>query len=207
MTEAVTQQLLPRPTVELVEAECREFDSEPWTKLGEEAIKQLREQFPRNTKASHVLLKILVLNKVYSTRINDVDVWPLAHHIAEREIDALLDQGAPVAVERIYNCKNMRMYYSFATKFCSWHNPTAYPIYDSYADACLWAYKKQDAFADFHRQDLGYYEKLVGVVSAFRSHYQLDRFTFREIDKFMYRSGSRILGVAVQQTVEATQVS
>jgi hypothetical protein len=195
MNEAATQKTLPGPTVELVEASCREFDSEPWSKLGEEAMRQLREHFPQNTEAPHVLLKVLVLNKVYNTRVNDIDVWPLAEHIAGCGIDALIDHGDPTAVEQIYTCDKMRMYYSFATKFCSWHNPTAYPIYDSYADACLWAYKKQDRFADFRRQDLGRYSKLVAIVSAFRKHYRLDRFSFREIDKFLWRTGAGILGV------------
>jgi hypothetical protein len=195
--------LLPAPTVELVEAECRKFDSDASTKLGEEAIAQLREQFPRNTEVSHVLLKILVLNKVYSTRIDDMEVWPLARHIAGLGIDSLMDQGDAAAVIRIYKCANLRMYYSFATKFCSWHNPTAYPIYDRYTDVCLWAYRKQDRFADFQRQDLGRYEKLVEIVSTFRHRYGLHCFTFRQMDKFLWRTGARILGVIAPQADES----
>lgn len=136
-----------------------------------------------------------MLDKLYSTRINDIDVWPLAHHIVGLGIDAFIDQGEPSAVWRIFTCKNLRMYYSFATKFCSWHNPAAYPIYDSYADACLWAYQKQDHFKeDFHHQDLWYYDRLIAIVSAFRKHYGLDRFSFRDIDKFLWRTGGNMLG-------------
>jgi hypothetical protein len=61
--------LLPTPTLELVKAECAAFDQE--CQLTEEALENLRVQFPRNTDISHVLLKVLVLNKLYSTRIND----------------------------------------------------------------------------------------------------------------------------------------
>jgi hypothetical protein len=95
------------------------------------------------------------------------------------------------------------MYYSFATKFCSWHNPTAYPIYDHYVDVCLWSYKQQDGFADFHRQDLGYYDKLVPVLSAFCKHYDLKSLSHRDLDKFLWLSGYRILSATVPQSVES----
>ena len=183
--------MLPAPTVEIVKAECDAFDDE--NKLTEESLRQLRAQFPKNTDVPHVLLKVLVLNKLYSTRVNDVDVEPLARHIARLGIDSIITQGSLNAVDLITACPNVRRYYSFATKYCSWHNPTAYPIYDRYVDECLWSYKKQDHFATFHRQDLWYYGKLVEMVIAFRSHYGLDSLTFKQLDKFLWRSGERIL--------------
>jgi hypothetical protein len=194
--------LLPTPTVNLVQAECDAFDLED--QLIEEALRLLWAQFPHNSETSHVLLKVVVLNTLYSTRIRDIDVEPLARHIVTLNIDPLLDQGELAAVERIYNCPPLKMYYSFATKFCSWHNPTAYPIYDHNADECLWSYKKQDRFANFNRQDLGYYEKFVATVTAFRNHYGLSSFNFRQLDKFLVRSGGEILKKAsLPQGVES----
>jgi hypothetical protein len=183
--------LLPTPTVELVEAECCKFDRVD--KLKEDALRLLWIQFPHNTETSHVLLKVLVLNKLYNAWVLDKDVEPLARHIVTLNIDPLLDQGELAAVELIYTCPPLKMYYSFATKFCSWHNPTAYPIYDRNADECLWSYKKQDRFANFHRRDLEYYERFVATVTAFRNHYGLSSFTFRQLDKFLFRSGDEIL--------------
>ena len=185
--------MLPIPTIDLVQAECDAFDEEPFTKLGEQALAQLREQFPRNVEVSHILLKVLALNQLYSTRINYIDVDPLARHIAGLGIDTLLDQGSPRAVDLIFVCPPLPKYFSFATKFCSLHNPSAFPIYDHYVDECLWLYKKQDGFAVFHRQDLYIYERFVEIVTAFRNHYELSRFTFREIDKFLWRTGNSIL--------------
>jgi len=183
----------PIPTIDRVQAECNAFDDDPFTKLGEQALLQLREQFPRNVDASHVLLKILALNQLYSTRINYVDVVPLARHIAGLGIDSLLDQGSPRAVDLIFVCPPLPKYYSFATKFCSLHNPSAFPIYDHYVDECLWLYKKQDGFSAFDHQDLWIYEKFVDIVAAFRNRYELTRFTFRDIDKFLWLTGERIL--------------
>jgi len=177
-----------------VQKECDAFDEEPSTKLGEEALGKLLAAFPHNDDPSQVLLKVIVLDQRYSTRIQYIDVDNFARHIATCGIDELITQGSPIAVERIWKCEGMRNYYSFATKFCSWHNPTAYSIYDHYVDECLWAYKKQDSFFDFHHQDFYDYEKLVKIVSDFRDHYGLNQFTFREIDKFLWRTGYGMLG-------------
>ena len=183
--------MLPRPTVLLVEAECKAFDLENW--LAEEALGQLRAQFPLNTDIRHVLLKVLVLNKLYGTMIPDIEVETVAKHIVGLGIDPLLAQGSLQAVALITDCPNLRQYLSFASKFCSWHNPSAYPIWDGNVDASLWLYKKRYQFAEFQRQDLGYYEKLVGIVDEFRNRFDLNDFTYRQIDKFLWRSGDRIL--------------
>lgn len=124
---------LPQPTAELVTAAGIEFDKDPSTQLGEEALKLLFTQFPRNTDISEVLLKALTLNKLYSARVRDIDVDPLARHIASLRIDPLLVEGSPSAVDVISKCDGLRQYFSFASKYCSWHNASAYPIYDSYS--------------------------------------------------------------------------
>src|ERR1035441_4466598 len=143
--------LLATPTVELVKAKICEFDGDPSTRLGEDALGQLWAQFPRNTETPHVLLKVLALNNLYRTRVRDIDVETLARHIAGLGIDPLLAEGSASAVDLISHCDKLRDCVSFATKYCSWHNPDAYPIYDSRVNECLWSYKKQDGFAKFHR--------------------------------------------------------
>ena len=187
--------MLPRPTLELVEVECKAFDRENW--LAEEALGQLRAQFPRNADLRHVLLKVLVLNKLYGTMIRDIDVENVAKHIvglaSDKGLDQLLDQGSLDAVFLITDCPDLKQYLSFASKFCSWHNQTAYPIYDGNVRECLWSYGKQDRFAKFRNEDLWYYRKLVETIIAFRNHYGLDPLTFKQLDKFMYRSGGQIL--------------
>jgi len=192
--------MLPTPTVDLVKEECRLYDEDPFNQLGDKALKELLEQFPKNTVVSHVLLKVLVLDRLYHTRILEIHVEPLARHIAGLEIDLLLEQSSLRAVDRIFVCPGLnRKYYSFATKFCSWHKPAAYPIYDRYAVKCLWSYKeqetaaKQEPFKEFTLEDLWYYDKFVATVTAFREYYGLDCLTFRQIDKFLWRSGERIL--------------
>ena len=197
--------MLPRPTVELVEAECKAFDLENW--LAEEALGQLRAQFPLNTDIHHVLLKVLVLNKLYGTMIRDIEVETVARHIVGLGIDTLLAQGSLQAVTLITDCPNVRQYLSFASKFCSWHNPTAYPIYDGNVRECLSSYQKQDSFAQFrNKEDLYYYQKLFDAVLAFSSHYGLNSLTFKQLDKFMYRVGGQILKARKGQKGQAPAI-
>lgn len=186
---------LPVPTVELVKAECSAFDEE--NRLAEDALGLLRAQFPRNTDIRHVLLKVLVLNKLYAARVRDIDVEPVATHIvglaADKHLDQLLDQGSLDAVFLITACPNLREYLAFASKFCSWHNPEAYPIYDGNVRECLWSYGEQDRFAKFRKNDLWYYRRLVDIVKAFRNYYELTSLSLKQLDKFLWRSGDRIL--------------
>ena len=197
--------MLPRPTVELVEAECKAFDLENW--LAEEALGQLRAQFPLNTDIRHALLKVLVLNKLYGTMIRDIEVETVAKHIVGLGIDPLLAQGSLQAVTLITDCPNVRQYLSFASKFCSWHNPIAYPIYDGNVRECLSSYQKQDPFAQFrNKEDLYYYQKLFDAVLAFSSHYGLNSLTFKQLDKFMYRVGGQILKARKGQKGQAPAI-
>ena len=190
--DLVMMSRLPPPTIELVKAEGDKFDRE--SQLVEEALGQLSARFPRNTETSHVLLKVLVLNKLYATQINDIDVERVARHIAGLGIDSRLDAGSPDAVDLIANVKigdKVRNNFSFGTKYCRWHNPAAYAIYDSNVDACLWCYKKQDSFTTFARQDLRYlgYPVFLRIVTAFRDVYGLKSFTFKQLDKFLWEKG------------------
>jgi hypothetical protein len=136
-----------------------------------------------------------VLNKLYSTRILDIDIETVARHIASLEIDSLLSSGSPPAVALIAKAdinSKPRNNLSFATKYCSWHNPISYAIYDGNVDECLWGYRKQNGFAKFYRKELRKYEKLLEVVSAFRDFYGLNSLTFKQLDKFLWLEGIKL---------------
>ena len=183
--------MLRKPTLKLVKAESVAFGRK--YALSEQALRKLCWHFPRNTNASEVLLKALVLNKLYSTRVRDKDIEPLSRHIASLKLDPLLNSGSFEAIDLIADCPNLDRQYSFATKFCALHNPQIYPIYDGNADECLWAYQRQDRFRDFYRKDLKQYPVWVDTVRAFRTHYKLGSLSFRQLDKFLWSEGARLL--------------
>ncbi len=181
--------LLPRPKPELILEAEREFDND--NALTESALTQLFQLYPQNTHAPTVLLKVVALNRLYNTNVFAVE--NLARHIVEANIDPLLAQRSPAVVDLIASLKvgdKVRNHYSFATKYCSWHHPESYPIYDSRVDTCLWTYRDQDRFCEFRRGDLWIYEGLLLIVKVFRRHYGLESFTYKRLDKFLYKYGA-----------------
>jgi hypothetical protein len=134
-----------------------------------------------------------MLNELYKTRVRDIDVKALAHHIAGLGVDTLLAAGSPKAADLIMHCPGVKQYFSFASKYCSWHNPSAYPNYDSNVDDCLWWYRIHDNFTTYCRDKYDYVEFL-RIVSSFRTFYGVGAFTFKQLDKFLLAQGYALNG-------------
>jgi hypothetical protein len=192
--------VLPPPTADdLIRAE-QKFDEEngpiEWV------LTELFQKFPENTDFGEVIVKTKVLNVLYSTQIRAVNI--VARHICSLAIDPDLRAGKPEIVDRIamVQLKDKTRYnVSFASKYCNWHNPTAYAIYDGNVEACLWHYKKQAAsFAAaltergiaFPRYGYDYAE-FVRIVNAFRDAYKLTSFTYKQLDKLLWSLGDTLL--------------
>ena len=191
-----------RPTVEEVSKTIQQFDEE--NRYIEWLLSLLFAEFPKNTDSSQVWLKVKILNLLYSTRIQGVDKI-CDHIISLIDIDSQIGGGSPNAVEsiaRINFNEKQRYNISFASKYCSWHNPEAYPIYDSRADACLWHYEKLDQFAHYHRNANYDYAEYVRIVTAFRDRYGLEEFTFKNLDKFLFLTGENILANKIPKVPE-----
>src|SRR5690606_36386235 len=107
-------------------------------------------------------------------------------------IDTRLDAGDPALVDDIARVRcgsKARRFYSFATKYCAWHRPDDYQIYDSQADAALWAYRRQHSFATFRRQDLQTYRRFIEVIDAFRRCFGIEGVGRKELDMFLWEIG------------------
>jgi hypothetical protein len=185
---------LDRPTPELVDAAREKFDKED--EAVEQGLKELFAQFPSNTKLAHVLIKVAALNTLYSTNIFAVRKVALAICAKGQEIDDMIAKAIPEVVEMVARVnvgaeQKGRYNYSFATKYCSWHNSEQYPIWDSRVDRYLYHLQKQDSFAPaFKKHDyIWTYSNFREVVIAFRRHFGLEQFSFKELDKFMYEYG------------------
>jgi hypothetical protein len=127
MAHAIGTELkLREPDIDLVIDEGKRFDED--NALVEGAVGKLFAQFPQNVDATQLLAKVVVLNQLYSARVLNIHVQSLAIHIAQGRIDSMLDAGSPEAVEYIVNCSRIKRYYSFATKYCSWHRDIAYAV-------------------------------------------------------------------------------
>jgi hypothetical protein len=191
------------PTSENVRNSCSTFDG--WKDNPDPALTELFKQYPKNTDLEHVMLKVVALNAFYSTQIPIYSeriptVYDVARHIVARKIDVELELGSEDLVHKIAYMtkeKETRFNYSFATKYCNWHKPKFYPIWDSRVDAYLWELRnretgKPEGLRQFKRKELWKYPTFKQVVRDFRTHFKLEAFTFKEIDKFLYCEGRRL---------------
>ncbi|PYS58486.1 MAG: hypothetical protein DMF74_23690 [Acidobacteria bacterium] len=109
------------------------------------------------------------------------------------DIDAQVRQGDPQVVDQIAKLTisgKERRNYSFATKYCSFHNPSSYPIYDSIVDKVLKAYQRQDRFSSLPLGDLKDYRRFKEVLEEFVNFYKgLGRPRWKDLDYFLHDYG------------------
>jgi hypothetical protein len=197
------------PSRDHVKAACEEFDRAEG--LIEAALAELFTAYPQNTAEPCVLLKVVALNSLYSTRIplyssTTSDVMDMVRHIYQRgdAIDAALAGGVPEIVNQIarpeVTGKKAYQHFSFATKYCSWHRPECYPIWDSRVEAyLLWLQKAWGFAKDFKVEGSWKYSAFLEVITRFRMQYGLDGFSFKQLDKFLYRAGDVLLSRAAPE--------
>ncbi len=181
-------QFLPRPDHQLVRRLTDEFDS--IYGVAERALARLFATYPSNAVREEILLKVVAVNQLYGTQV--YAVRELADHIHGLEIDGLLRDGAPEAVELIagFEIKGRpRRLYSFATKYCSWHAPERFPIYDSFVDRSLWLYRQQTGFSKLQRANLRHYALFREAVNDFRTYFNLTGVGVKELDKALWMLG------------------
>lgn len=182
---------LPRPSASQVDHYLDKWNGREDYSLQEDALDKLFFHLcPENTCIEDILLKVSTLNDFYSTQI--FSTFPVAKHILGLGIDEKLRDGTLSVVEAIQKV-NMngteRNFYSFATKYCSHHNPLAFPIYDDYVGKVLYQFMKQDHFISFKQSDLKDYQKFYNVLLGFRSFYGLEKYSLKEIDKYLWQLG------------------
>lgn len=186
---------LDKPTNNLLDRYIEKFNLDKRYKPADGAIIKLFKAFPKNDNIEDVLLKISVINDMYSTNI--LGTFKMAEHILERNIDNGLKNGEPEVVHQIAKGHGIRTkknnkelnFYSFATKYCNWHNQESYAIYDSFVEKVLLAYKRKDKFSNFKTSDLKDFSRFKEIISDFSDYYGLTKHNLKEIDKFLWIYG------------------
>lgn len=182
---------VPDPSIDRVEFYLEKWDGLENYHLQEDALNKLFiELCPTNTDVIDVLLKASTLNDFYSTNI--FSIYPVAKHICDLGIDARLKAGDVTLVGDIQYVTigdTLKNFYSFASKYCSHHNPLDYPIYDSYVDEVLRYFRNRDSFSDFQDGDLKDYVKFKGILIDFRAFYNLGKYNLKQIDQYVWLLG------------------
>lgn len=186
------------PTPDRVHASCRQFDEQ--NGVMEQALTELFGRYPRNNSNPHILLKVTALNALYSTRV--LALGDMARHICEhgKEVDSALALGSPEIVDTIARVTisstgKERCNYSFASKYCSWHKPDSYPIWDSRVNAYLtWLKKRPSGGFILNTPDSWtHYREFVDVINNLCKAYKLGTLSFKQVDKFLYTEGEKLM--------------
>lgn len=185
---------IKRPSKTEVEYYLKKWNSLENYVLQESSLKKLfSETYPFNNELDDVLIKVCALNDFYSTNI--FSPFAVAKHIVALKIDSYLAKDDLEIVNKIAEVKmnggKIKNFYSFATKYCSHHKPTVYPIYDSYVDKMLMYFRKDDNFSNFSNQDLRLYSFYKKILMDFRKFYGLELFNLKQVDQYLWQAGKK----------------
>ena len=181
---------IPRPSCEEVDKYLHRWNTNAELFQPEIVLKKLfTETCPKNNSINEIILKIAALNTVYNTHINSV--YPIAQHILSLNIDKRLAIGDETLIDELmqvfYPDGKKINHYSFATKYCSFHNSNAFPIYDSYVDRILRYYREHEGFSVFDNNDLKIYPNFKQILSDFQHHFGLEKYTAKELDQYLWQ--------------------
>lgn len=190
--------VLKTPTPDVIHEYIERFGQNTGAANTEKALSRLVSVLPGNSCLEEVLLKVAAIDRLYSTNL--YAIYPMAQHILALDIDSRLRAHDLELVSEIAGLKwkdasgkdQQRSFYSFAAKYCSWHVPTEYPIYDSFVDRLLRLYRQRDGFASFTNAKLSHYPTFRSVLREFQRHYGLTEFSFKEVDKFLWVYGQEL---------------
>lgn len=192
-----------RPSMAEAEGYFRVWDSLPNYVAHEKALATLFRDndslFRTNTDLSSVIIKVSALNDFYSTNI--YRVYDVACKIVSiPDFDIRLQQGDISLVKSFQtieftDSKGMRksiINYSFATKYCSHHQPDKFPIYDSYVDHVLRSLRRiYPEMFKFRNNDLRDCKKYTANLDVLRREFGLESLSYKELDRYLWQLGKR----------------
>ena len=169
----------------------REFENYA---VEDKVLKWLFETYPKNTNLNEIILKITCLDSFYSTNLTmSAKIHGIAEKILRLNFDKRVQGGDLSLVDELANSATTKIY-SFASKYCSWHNWEVYKkddfvIFDSLVRTKLKDFNKSYEFAKFSGKKLKEnYAKYKEVLEKFRAEFSLEC-DFKTLDKYLWRLG------------------
>lgn len=188
------------------ESVLKEYDKMESYRIQENILQCLKNKYPNHSNKNAVDIKVKLLNMFYSTGIQATNAMT-KNILAIKDIDCRL-------VERDYSLVNEiatlrlsegkeRYNYSFATKYCAYHQPEKFPIYDSIVTMMFTSFfekgllpkfkhtkKKTSALDTYTKKEfsekLKNYHFFVTVYDYFMDLYDLKTFTYRQVDSYIW---------------------
>lgn len=159
--------------------------------LHEKSLYRLfRNLCPHNNRIEDIMIKSSTLNDLYNTNI--IDIHAMAEHILDLHIDEKLKNGDYSLVKDISEIEingKKRCFYSFATKYCSLHQPTLFAIYDSYVEKVLMSVNKRIPYTNEKRKGLRKYDSFMSVILSFQTRFGLTQLSLKDLDQYLWQLG------------------
>lgn len=192
----------------------KQFDDNKADKVIGDYIKQFHD----NTDFHKVFTKVVLINSLYGTNIFDTSKMASHIHDPKKNIDVRIKGGDIKVIDDIRKGHDIKRkkgnkeldFYSFATKYANWHNPSAFPIFDNLVNDLLTQFKKKNILPiEFTAEKLRDYEEFKSVIDSLKKLLQLGDWNYKKIDKalwicakFLYRKEQLQNEVGVIKTLE-----
>ena len=174
--------------------------------IQQDLLQHLLEKYPNHKNKAAVDTKVKLLNLFYSTGIQATN--KMSENICSiKDIDTRLLNGDKSLITEIatltFEGKN-RFNYSFATKYCAYHQPEKFPIYDSIVAMTFISFFEKGLLPKYKcirmkttepycytksnfAAKLKEYDFFVEIYDYFRDLFNLkEHFTYREIDSYIW---------------------
>ena len=159
--------------------------------LQEKVLADIFTKYPNNTTLAEVILKVNLLNAFYSTGI--LDVATVARHIVTQHVDTDIQNGNVAVIDKIARVKHNGKcwnHFSFATKYCSFHQPQKFPIFDSFIAECFSQLSKNNYFQNkFPKQTIrNNYSDFKKFYDEFMTKQPALPHDYKEVDRYLWSS-------------------
>ena len=148
--------------------------------------------YPNNDQLNQALTKVILINSLYGTSI--YDTLRIARHIITLDCDQKFRDGDISVVDDIRTGHditlengNDRDFYSFATKYASWHSPDHFPIFDNLVKRLLPFLNRDQHFHEtFTQVALDNYDTYKAVIDSLMAHCGLENFGYKRFDQGLW---------------------
>lgn len=190
---------------------AQQFDKTPQYAAPDRVVSNAFRSYPRNDDVDIVLLKVTLLDRLYGTNIPGLaPLCQMAAHIRRTDLDSQLGEGHTSAVGSIRSGHGIKRasgkevdYFSFATKYCHWHRPDVYPMYDAYVLVALQNLKTPLALGGVSEERLRDFIYFRDLVDTCRSRLALDWDGYKRLDQALWIFGMELKSAGNQVTVRS----
>ncbi len=165
-------------------------------KVDEALNKLFKKTYPKNTSFEDVVIKVLALDNYYSTNLKEEQIRIITNLIIQnQDIDKQLENGERCVVDYIGKTKpGVKNAYVFASKYCSFHKPDKYIVFDKYSWMAMHdlfdkgIIKSNIPKYGSKSMDFGAYKLYCGCMDELKKTYFLNE-CYKKIDEFLWTYG------------------